>query len=363
MVTLIDWIKNQTESIKRSLSKLANRDFMEAVSAGCALIAAADGVVRSTEKEKMRRFVEGSDILHHFEPQEIVAAFDKYVHRMEQDYLIGEAEAHRAIGMIRSNPSNARLLVRVCSAICVSDGTCDDRELDALRRICRELHLDLDELIGSTEDIVERSGHAVSVEGDSPPPLPDPDAPVEESDKPITGTTGFMLARTSDPKQHMVLDARTGEALYRCMDVAVASSFSVMVNESGGNNLFNINAGAEEGSAMIYDSGNGLLGSVHRASAIYRHYAIDDPGGHRQYEVVESSKASAREWAVVSGETEIGGVKQISRETARELTGGRISDRDDFVEVDGAFLLSLSQPVDETAIFMLLGGVYLLMAV
>jgi tellurite resistance protein TerB len=360
MITLIDWVKNQTESIRRSLSKIVNRDFMEAVSAGCALVAAADGVVKTSEKEKMRRFIEESEILQSFEPQEIVAAFDKYVHRMEQDYLIGEAEAHRAIGMIRSNPHNARLLVRVCSAICVSDGTCNDKEMDALGRICRELHLDLEALIGSTEDIVSRSDHTVSVEGRTPPPIPEPREPAMETAEPVKDKTEYILAKTPYPKQHVMLDARTGEVRYRFTDVAVASAFSVMVNDSDGNNLFNINAGAKEGSALVYDSGNRLLASIHRTSAIYRHYAIDDKNGNRRYDFAESSTPGAGEWAILSEESEIGGVRQISHKTSQAFMNNRGADLED-LSLDGAVLLYLKEVVEEKDLFAISGGAYLLM--
>ncbi len=408
MTTLIDWIKNQTDSIKRSLAKLVNRDFIEAISAGCALVAAADGVVRSSEKEKMRRYIEGSDILRNVEPDEIAAAFDKYVRRMEQDYLLGEAEAYMAIGMIRSNPSNARLLIRVCCAICVSDGMCHENEIEALRRIARDLHLDFEEVVGSVEDIAVRSEQSVSVEVAEPPPVPEapappaedrppvdpipaapsvsevPAGPLEEAHAPAADptlaapevsdapapppeeedmaaeATDFIFAKTPDPKQHVVLDAGTGAVRYRCVDVAVTSAFSVMVNGIDGRNLFNINAGAKEGSAQVFDNRNQLSANVHRTSAIYRHYGIDDPEGVRKYDLIESSKPSAREWSLIEGTTEIGGVEQISGERARELLENRGSDPEE-VKLDGAIRLRLGGVVEEAALFAIFGGIYMVM--
>jgi hypothetical protein len=133
-----------------------------------------------------------------------------------------------------------------------------------------------------------------------------------------------------------------------------------MVNDSDGNNLFNINAGAKEGSATVYDSGNQLVASIHRTSAIYRHYAIDDQDGNRRYEFTESSKPSDKAWTIMSGETEIGGVKQISHEISQELMSNRGVDRYE-LESEEVFLLALEKVVEEKDLFALLGGVYGLM--
>ena len=46
-----DWLIDQKNSTVSGVKKFANKDFMEAIAAGCALIAAADGTIDSSENK------------------------------------------------------------------------------------------------------------------------------------------------------------------------------------------------------------------------------------------------------------------------------------------------------------------------
>src|SRR3989338_9969776 len=59
---MLSWLKTNTAAARTRLAeeigKFKNREFMEAVVAGCALVAAADGDISASEKQKMVGFIQ-----------------------------------------------------------------------------------------------------------------------------------------------------------------------------------------------------------------------------------------------------------------------------------------------------------------
>ncbi|SFB35069.1 tellurite resistance TerB family protein [Azotobacter beijerinckii] len=146
---MLDWLKNNATAAREKLalevSKFRNREFMEAVVAGCALVAAADGEINSREKQKMIGFIQNSNELKVFDLQEVIKAFTDICLKFEFDAEIGRAEALRTVCKLRGKDDAARLLVRVCCAIGNSDGEFDESERAVCRTICAELGLSPDD--------------------------------------------------------------------------------------------------------------------------------------------------------------------------------------------------------------------------
>lgn len=142
---MLNWLKDKGAEARSKLtaevSKFRNRSFMEAVVAGCALVAAADGKIASEEKQKMAGYIRNADELKHFAMTDVIAFFEKIVGNFDFDAAIGKAEALKVIGRIRGNEEQARILVRVICAIGASDGNFDASERAVAREICLELDL------------------------------------------------------------------------------------------------------------------------------------------------------------------------------------------------------------------------------
>jgi len=142
---MLSWLKTNTAAARtrmaEEISKYKNREFMEAVVAGCALVAAADGDISASEKQKMIGFIQNSDELKVFDMTLVIDTFSKICGKFEFDAAIGKAEALKLIGKLRSKTDAARLLVRVCCAVGNADGTFDSDEQAACRTICNELNL------------------------------------------------------------------------------------------------------------------------------------------------------------------------------------------------------------------------------
>ncbi len=141
----LEWLKNRfqevTTTLKNEVSKVRNKTFLEGVVAGCVLVAHADGVVKSEEKQKMMGFLRSSEVLSVFSADEVIATFEKFAKQFDFDHAIGEANALQAIGKLKSKETEARLMVRVCCAIGAADGDFDANEKAVVRKICQELGL------------------------------------------------------------------------------------------------------------------------------------------------------------------------------------------------------------------------------
>lgn len=142
---MLNWLKTNVEAarskIATEVSRFKNKTFMEAVVAGCGLVAAADGDISSAEKQKMSSFIRNSEELQVFNMDEVIEYFNKVCAKFEFDKEIGRAEALSIVGRVKDSSEQARLLVRVCMVIGSSDGDFDAQEREVCRLICLELNL------------------------------------------------------------------------------------------------------------------------------------------------------------------------------------------------------------------------------
>ena len=143
--TLKEKASEARDKLVTEVGQFKNREFMEACVAGCGLVAAADGSIDSSEKQKMMKFIQQSNELKVFDTKDVIAVFNKITEGFEFDNEIGKAEALKMIGKLRSKPDAARLMVRVCMAIGSADGSFDDKEKQVVRDICRDLNLPADD--------------------------------------------------------------------------------------------------------------------------------------------------------------------------------------------------------------------------
>lgn len=137
-----DWIKRQTTQVKDGVKRFKSQSFLEAVTAGCAMVAFADGIIKPEEKAKMAGFIQRNEALSVFDMNQVIQSFEKHVKNFEFDPHIGKATALQTISKIGKNPDEARMLVRVCCAIGAADGDFDPDEKAVVREICQELSLD-----------------------------------------------------------------------------------------------------------------------------------------------------------------------------------------------------------------------------
>lgn len=140
-----DWLKrNVTEArdtINAEISKFKSKDLLEAIVASSAMVAYADGQISSDEKQKLMGYLRCSEQLKHFEQNDVIKLFQKYVEKYEFDATIATGEVMAAVSKFKGKPQG-QLVVRVCCSIGASDGDFDQTEKAVVRRMCTELGLD-----------------------------------------------------------------------------------------------------------------------------------------------------------------------------------------------------------------------------
>jgi tellurite resistance protein TerB len=136
------WFQRTGTTLVEAVKKYKNKNFMEAVVAGCALVAAADGQIQAEEKQKMAGYIGRSEELKVFDMNEVINSFNKCVSNFEFDHTVGKMEALKVIGQFKNNPEVARVIVSVCCAVGAADGYFDEKEKQVVREICQSLHLD-----------------------------------------------------------------------------------------------------------------------------------------------------------------------------------------------------------------------------
>ena len=146
---MLNWLKSNTlaarDKLATEVTKFKNQEFLDATVAACALVAAADGSIDASEKQKMAGFIENSKELQVFDMKKVIDGFNQVCSQFEFDQTIGKAEALRTVSKLKKKPDAARLLVRVCTAIGSADGDFDASERAVTREICTELELNPNE--------------------------------------------------------------------------------------------------------------------------------------------------------------------------------------------------------------------------
>lgn len=140
-MSFLTWLDNQRKNLQDEVVKFKNKEFMEAVVAGCALVAAADGYIDPSEKRKMQGFISRSPELKVFDDEVVMKKFNTITDNFEFSPAIAKRQALNTIAEIKKNTEGAKLLVTVCCAIGAADGDFDDTEKEVVREICRELNL------------------------------------------------------------------------------------------------------------------------------------------------------------------------------------------------------------------------------
>ncbi|WP_066253453.1 TerD family protein [Neobacillus drentensis] len=136
-----EWANNQKRKAQDLFNRYKSQDVLDAVVAACALVAMADGYLDASERQKMIEFVNSSEELRVFDTNKVIQKFNFFIAKLENDRMLGRAEAFRALGKIRTKPEIARLVARYCIAIGYADGNFDNNEKQMVSDICRELGL------------------------------------------------------------------------------------------------------------------------------------------------------------------------------------------------------------------------------
>jgi tellurite resistance protein TerB len=139
-MALWDQLKSRTQTMNTQLKtksgQLRNKEFANGSMAMCALIAAADGSIEPSERQKTAALISSNDVLTIFDANELRQKFDWYCDKLNQDFDFGKVEAIATIGKLKSKPEQARAVVSIGIIIGGADGNFDEHERKAVRDAC-----------------------------------------------------------------------------------------------------------------------------------------------------------------------------------------------------------------------------------
>lgn len=135
-------IKQKSNELKEEVLKFKNKKFLNAATAGTALIARADGDVSSEEKKKMLKIIESNNALSVFKTSDVIASFNEFLGNFDFDEDVGESKAFEALNLLKGDDVACRTVMRLILSIAAADGVFDDSEKAVARKISLELGLD-----------------------------------------------------------------------------------------------------------------------------------------------------------------------------------------------------------------------------
>ncbi len=141
-----DNLKDKTlklnEDLQTKFGQFKNADFANASMAMCALIAAADGEIDASERQKTASFIMNNDLLKMFEANDLRTKFNNYCDKLQTDFDFGKVEVIQVIGKLKKKPEQARAVIQVGIIIGGADGDFDDDEKAAVRESCFAVGID-----------------------------------------------------------------------------------------------------------------------------------------------------------------------------------------------------------------------------
>jgi tellurite resistance protein TerB len=136
-------VRLNASELQRELAD-ADASLMEAVVAGCALVAYSDGWVSPEETLRMRR------LILRFEPAkalglaEILRLFEETTLSFADNYEAAEQTAFELVARLMGRRRESELLIDTCCGIADADGGFDAEERETILKLCAVLQIEPD---------------------------------------------------------------------------------------------------------------------------------------------------------------------------------------------------------------------------
>ena len=127
----------------KSAKKVVNQNLMEAIVAGCVLVAAADGEIEDKEMKKLDKLLTTNDNLSGFKPAEIRKVMTRFQNMLDADFDVGRNKVEKELVDISDNEEHCEEVFLNMLAIAKSDGEIEDKEKVVLVKVGRLLGISL----------------------------------------------------------------------------------------------------------------------------------------------------------------------------------------------------------------------------
>ncbi|WP_254812198.1 tellurite resistance TerB family protein [Streptomyces cavourensis] len=144
-MALWDRIKESASSMQAQLeakkNDLKSGAFRDASMAMCALVAAADGQIDPSERQRVAALIANNDVLKNFPADDLQRRFNDYLNKLTADFDFGKVSVLQEIAKAKKKPAEARAVIQIGIIIGGADGDFDKTEQAVVREACFALDL------------------------------------------------------------------------------------------------------------------------------------------------------------------------------------------------------------------------------
>ncbi|MFI2374587.1 tellurite resistance TerB family protein [Streptomyces sp. NPDC018964] len=144
-MALWDRLKESASTMQTQLTArkndLKSGAFRDASMAMCALVAAADGTVDPSERQRVAQLIAANEVLRNFPADDLRRRFEDNIDKLTADFAFGKVSVLQEIAKARKKPAEARAVVQIGIVIGGADGDFDKNERAVVREACYALDL------------------------------------------------------------------------------------------------------------------------------------------------------------------------------------------------------------------------------
>jgi tellurite resistance protein TerB len=138
------FFKDLYAATQKLLEQHDNKAFLEGCMAACAIVAYSDGEISFAERGKLNQIITVVDRLKIYDPDDGVRLFNTYVQSLRNDPKgkhHAKKEVLKKIHDIFQAPSDKKTLLKICWAICKSDGDVVRYEYESIEEIAKQIDM------------------------------------------------------------------------------------------------------------------------------------------------------------------------------------------------------------------------------
>jgi tellurite resistance protein TerB len=144
-MALWDRLKESASTMQTQLTArkndLKSGAFRDASMAMCALVAAADGSVDPSERQRVAQLIAANEVLQNFPADDLRRRFEDNIGKLTADFAFGKVSVLQEIAKAKKKPAEARAVVQIGIVIGGADGDFDKDERAVVREACYALDL------------------------------------------------------------------------------------------------------------------------------------------------------------------------------------------------------------------------------
>ncbi|MEU3862366.1 TerB family tellurite resistance protein [Streptomyces sp. NPDC028722] len=130
----------QTQLVAKK-NDLKSGAFRDASMAMCALVAAADGTVDPSERQRVAQLIATNEVLQNFPADDLRRRFEDNLNKLTADFAFGKVSVLQEIAKAKKKPAEARAVIQIGIVIGGADGDFDKTEQAVVREACFTLDL------------------------------------------------------------------------------------------------------------------------------------------------------------------------------------------------------------------------------